>query len=144
MYVDRKEKWFWNLSNERVWGEIWSPGKINQSPGKVLEIFFWKRVQALFIAWPVEVFGSDCYWKSWYTKSWHDSQVLCACHALIRVLHWHGLGLLKSCKLMQTLKVIYIAWFLFPFPENSREQLWKRLTKTQRDQIISPVAKMFL
>ena len=38
MYVDRKENWFWNLRNERVWGKIWSPGKIIQSPGKALEI----------------------------------------------------------------------------------------------------------
>ena len=29
MYSDHKENyWFWNLGNERVWGEIWSRGKI--------------------------------------------------------------------------------------------------------------------
>ena len=117
MYVDRKENWFWNLRNERVWGEIWSPGKIIQSPWNC----FWKRVQTLLIAWAVEVFGFDSYWKSWCIKGRYDSQVLCAGHALIYVLHWHGLGFLKSCKLIQTLKVIYIAWFLFPFPENSQE-----------------------
>ena len=35
--------WCWNLGNERVLSEIWSPRKINLSCGKVLEICFPKR-----------------------------------------------------------------------------------------------------
>ena len=38
MYVNLEQNWFWNLGNERVQGF-----KINLSPGKVLEIFFWKK-----------------------------------------------------------------------------------------------------
>ena len=37
MYVGRKKNWFWNLENERVWGEIWSRLQISLSPGKVPE-----------------------------------------------------------------------------------------------------------
>ena len=38
MYVDRKENWFWNIGNRKVYCETWSPGKINLSDEKVFEI----------------------------------------------------------------------------------------------------------
>ena len=37
MYTYHKNNWVWNLGNEMDLGEIWSSGKINLSPGKVLE-----------------------------------------------------------------------------------------------------------
>ena len=40
MYVNRKENWFWNIGNGKVYFETWSPGKINLSVGKVFEICF--------------------------------------------------------------------------------------------------------
>ena len=40
MYVDRKENWFWNIGNGKVYCETWSSGKINLSDGKVFEICF--------------------------------------------------------------------------------------------------------
>ena len=50
MYVNRKENWFWDIGNGKVYCETWSPGKINLSDGKVVwNLFLWKRVQTLDI-----------------------------------------------------------------------------------------------
>ena len=47
LFVGGKVNWIWNLGNERFWGEILSPGKLNLSLGKVFEICFRKTVQTL-------------------------------------------------------------------------------------------------
>ena len=47
LFVDGKVNWIWNFGNERFWGEILSPGKLNLSLGKVFEICLRKTVQTL-------------------------------------------------------------------------------------------------
>ena len=88
MHVDCKENWLWNLGNERFEGETRIPGKISQSPGKVLEMF-WKSSGNLFL-WkrtnPVIVISfcwvCDKLWPDYLPSSINCHLIRSCCGAL--------------------------------------------------------------